>query len=471
MQNSQRAGQTAPLMITVSGCRGIVGASLTPEVVCRFAGAFAGWLGERGGARTVVIGRDGRRGGDVVAQLAIAALRAAGLRVVDLGVATTATVGVMVTHHAADGGLVVTASHNPAEWNGLKAITREGCAPPAKDAAAIIERYRADRVALAPSGQMGRGDADATAAHVHVARVLDAVSKLVPLDRIKERRAHVALDSVNASGALGGRMLLEALGCRVTAINAETTGDFPHAPEPTKENLVGLCGQVKAARADVGFAQDPDADRLAIIDERGGYIGEEQTLVIGARPVLKAAGRGATVAVNLSTSRMIDDVAKQTGARVVRSSVGEANVVEAMVREKCVIGGEGNGGVIWPPVALIRDSLGAMALTLAAMAQEGCSVSALTGLTPRYAIVKRKVDLPAGREGLAQRAGEAVAKKHAKERIDTQDGVRVDFEGKNAWLHVRGSNTEPIMRLIAEAPTEAEANAILDDAAKLVGAL
>ena len=455
-------GTSAPLMLSVSGCRGIVGASLTPETVCRYALAAASWM--NAGGRRVVLARDGRRGGDVVASIVCGALRAAGCDVIDLGVATTPTAGVMVRRYEAAGGLVVTASHNPGEWNGLKPLTREGCAPAAEDAARIVEGFHAGRRSLAAADAMGACDADDSASHAHVALVLEALGRVADIEAIKRRRFRVALDSVNASGVTGGRLLLEALGCELLHLHNDTGGVFPHPPEPTEDHLRDLCVNAREIDAAVAFAQDPDADRLAIIDENGRYIGEEYTLVLAAWALLGAPGApsGVSLAANLSTSRMIDDLAARFGARVVRTPVGEANVVAGMRREGCLLGGEGNGGVIWPEVVLIRDSLGAMALTLALAAREGKTMSELVAKVPAYAIVKRKAPIE---EGLAERAIAALQGRYAGERLDEQDGLRVDIESKNAWLHVRPSNTEPILRLIAEAPTRKDAETLLDDAA------
>ncbi len=462
----------APLMLSVSGCRGIVGASLTPGLVCEYVGAFAGWLRDRGGGDTdspIVVGRDGRAGGEVPHALAMGALRAAGFDVVDLGVAMTATVGVMIDHHDAAGGVVLTASHNPAEWNGIKCLVAPGSAPAPSDAEEILTRYRAGAPLLAGHDALGAARADDTSAHVHVGRVLKALSEIADLDRIKGRAFKVALDSVNASGSRGGAMLLESLGCELVHLNAESSGVFPHTPEPTAKNLAGLCETVRGQRVDVAFAQDPDADRLAVVDESGGYIGEEYTLAISAQTMLRARGAG-VIAANLSTSRMVDDIAQAAGGRVVRTPVGEANVVAGMrdAGDDCILGGEGNGGVIWPDVVDIRDSLSAMALTLAAMSATDAPISALVREIPSYSIGKRKLPI---RDGLAAAAIRAVSEAHADQRVDTQDGVRVDFENERAWLHVRASNTEPILRLIAEAPDDDLASKILDDAGSLVDSL
>lgn len=325
------------------------------------------------------------------------------------------------------------------------------------------------------------GDGRATAGHV--ARVLDALDRVV--GGAAGARGHaVALDSVNASGRIGARALLEnELGCALTAVGDEATGVFPHAPEPTRENLSGAGGlsdAVREAEAAVGFAQDPDADRLAVLDEAGGYIGEEYTLALTGLSVLSAMGeaaRGAVVVTNLSTSRMIEDVAAAFGATVERTPVGEAHVVAAMRRlasqgKRVVLGGEGNGGVIWPEVTFVRDALGAMGLVLALMGREGATVSALVAKINAmsiggngYAIEKRKVAI--GSRAEATPAVEAIAAAYSGERVDRQDGCRVDWADR--WLHVRASNTEPILRLIAEAPTEEMARAMLDEAGGIVG--
>ncbi len=458
-------------MASVSGVRGIVGASLTPGVISRFCGAFVSWLRAQPGCAVrpaVVVGRDGRAGGEVVAALAVSALRAAGVRVIDAGVATTPTVGFVVKRYQADGGLALTASHNPAEWNGLKPITRLGSAPAPAEAQEILERFERGAAAWAGHDELGELDGDDSAAHAHVAAALEALERVYPVEKIAAKRFRVALDSVNASGSLAGAMLLEALGCSVERVACDGSGVFPHTPEPTAENLTSLSEIARSSEVDVAFAQDPDADRLAIVDENGRYIGEEYTLVLAAKALLGDGGAGATLAVNLSTSRMIDDVAAELGASVVRAPVGEANVVASMRERGCVLGGEGNGGVIWPAVVDIRDSLGAMALVLALMAREGKTLSEIVDGLPRYAIVKKKAGI---REGLAVAAIGALKEKYAGNAMDEQDGLRVDFEDPPSWVHVRASNTEPILRVIAEAPTHDEAERIAGECESVIAAL
>ena len=472
---AQDDAREAPLMATISGCRGVVGVTMTPATVCRYVGAFCAWLRGHGssiGSSAVVLGRDGRRGGDLLHQTALAEVRASGFRVIDLGVAATPTVGVAVREHEAAGGLVITASHNPGPWNGLKPITADGRAPTVEAATDLLDRFARGESAHAAVEALGACECDGAATHGHVARVLDALGSVADIEAIQRRRFRIAVDSVNASGATGARLLADALGCSVTHLGAGESGVFAHAPEPTRENLTGadgLCDVVCEGRLDVGFAQDPDADRLAIIDERGGYIGEEQTLVIALESLLGAAGaRGGVVAANLSTSRMIDDAASRHGARVVRTPVGEAHVVSAIVQHACVIGGEGNGGVIWPRVVLIRDSLGAMALTLALMARSGEPLSTLVASWPAYEIVKAKIPAPAGG---AEPALRAVEEAWSDASLDRQDGVRVDLPGERAWLHVRASNTEPILRIIAEAPGRDAAETLVDRARRVVASV
>ncbi len=457
----------APLMLSVSGARGIVGRTMTPEVAAAYGGAFGSFLkATTGKARPrVVVGRDGRISGPPLAAAAIGGLTATGCDVIDIGVAMTPTVGVMIGHHRADGGLTVTASHNPIQWNGIKCLDGDGLAPPPAIAKEIVDRFKARRIDWCGPLETGRVSEDMAAARVHVDRVLENVD----VAAIRAQRFTVVLDSVNGSGCLGGRMLLEELGCGVQHIFGEMTGIFGHVPEPLAENLVDLAGAVRGAPgAACGFAQDPDADRLAIVDERGTFIGEEFTLVLAALRMLQRTG-GGTLAANLSTSRMVDDVAARfPGSHVVRTAVGEANVVAGLRGAKGVLGGEGNGGVIFPPVCWVRDSLTAMALVLELLAHEGKPLSAVIAGLPRYAMVKRKMEL-ASVGGMAAVAP-ALAKvkaAFAKERISDVDGVRVDFA--DGWVHLRASNTEPIVRVIAEAPTAERANELCDRCREAAG--
>ncbi|MCP3905502.1 MAG: phosphoglucosamine mutase [Planctomycetes bacterium] len=457
---------SAPLMLTVSGARGIVGRSMTPAVAAGFAATFATLVKEsRGPSPLVMLGRDSRPSGEAFAAAAMSGLVLAGCRVVDLGVVATPTVGVMIGEAGADAGLVVTASHNPIEWNGIKCLDGDGVALAAPVAVELIERYRAGVIGYVPVTDLAAVRRDESGHETHVARVLDAVD----CGPIRAAKFHVVLDSVNGGGAESGRMLLEALGCTVEHLNGEPTGRFAHVPEPIRENLVDLAEATAVHGAACGFAQDPDADRLAIVDERGRYIGEEYTLALAARRVLQVAG-GGDVAANLSTSRMIDDVAAAHGSTVLRTPVGEANVVAAMRRAGAVIGGEGNGGVVFPPVCWVRDSLAAMALVLGLVAEEGRPLGAIVDDLPRYGMIKRKVDLAdMGGTDAVPGVLAAVADHFdgAECRVNTADGVRVDLP--DGWVHVRPSNTEPIARIIAEAETAERAETLAAEAAEAAG--
>lgn len=483
----------APLMLSVSGLRGIVGHSLTPEVASRFAACFAAFLRERspGVTPSVVLGRDGRAGNTMLHHAALAGLTGAGVNVIDIGVAMTPTVAIATDALAGKSkgpvaGMVLTASHNPQQWNGMKCLladNRDGygsaaCAPEAALASKIVERFRAGTPSFVEWNAIGSASTDAEADAHHVARVLQAIEEVGLTDDAPAlgEGLKFAADSVNASGVQGCQQLLEALGVdEFCHLGNQTSGIFPHPPEPTLENLSapgGLCDAVRENNCAAGFAQDPDADRLALIDEKGRYIGEEFTLVLGTLAILESMKRagektqGRTLAANLSTSRMIDDIAARYGCTVLRTAVGEANVVAAMKKNQSIVGGEGNGGVIWPRVTYVRDSLSAIALTIGLIKMLDKPLSVIADSIPAYAIVKRKVDLTDTSQ--AKSAAEKVARHFAKERLDLQDGVRVDLESKRAWLHVRGSNTEPIMRLIAEAPTAAAANELLDEAARAI---
>ena len=441
---------------------------MTPVVAATFAGAFGSHIRTLVAGRRprLVVARDGRFGGESLARAVQGSLAATGADVIDLGVAMTPTVGLMIRALGADGGMAITASHNPIDWNGLKCLDGDGLAPPKEIADAIIARFKSADIAFAKPLEIGTVTTDLSANERHVARVIEVLGGASgAAARIRARGLSVVLDSVNASGCIGGRMLLEALGCHVTHIYGEPTGIFGHTPEPTAENLQELAAKVRALRDEgksvaCGFAQDPDADRLAIVDENGRYIGEEYTLVLAAQRMLELRGPFA-LAANLSTSRMIDDVAaKFAGAKVLRTAVGEANVVSALKPAGGLLGGEGNGGVIFPEVCWVRDSLSAMALVLDLVASRKEPLSQIVDALPRYAIEKTKVDL-AAIGGLSAVAGALTKLKSAfaNERINDSDGVRVDFA--DGWVHLRASNTEPIARVIAEAPTRERAKELI----------
>lgn len=431
------------LIISVSGLRGIVGESLTPAVAADFAAAFGTYLQSRhpgAGLRMVCVGRDSRPSGRMLAEAAAAGLSATGIDVVDIGLVTTPSAGIMTRHLGCVGGLVVTASHNPIEYNGIKCLLGNGAAPDAETAMQIRELFENRRLTFVDSVGVGDVCTDDRTDSIHLEKVLSILDP----ELISRRKFKVVLDSVNGAGGRIGGKFLGALGCEATFLNAEPSGRFAHPPEPVAENLTDLCARVNSAGADIGFAQDPDADRLAIVDEKGKYIGEEYTLALAAKYIFsKCKG---TAAANLSTSRMIDDVASAAGCSVIRTPVGEANVVKAMLDNDCIIGGEGNGGVIDLRVGCIRDSLVAMGLVLQLMAETGKTVSSLAAEIPRYDMVKDKF---AADEELAGRVMSAARNEFADARLNSSDGCRFDFD--DGWVHLRASNTEPVMRVIAEA--------------------
>jgi phosphomannomutase len=471
------------LIISVSGLRGIVGESLTADVARRYAAAFADILPEG----PVVVTRDGRANGAALVGPVAEGLHADGSRpVFDAGIAATPTTGVLVRHHRCAGGVQISASHNPAEYNGIKLFSAEGRVVPSEVGRRVQERFAcgANRQSKTASrsrtaGQAGSG-ARAADASRSVQQIIDTVSahwalveSIVDVGRIRAKKFRVLLDANHGSGSVLGKPLLERLGCEFVVFGGAPDGRFAHAPEPTAENLAGMLSEVLRAGADIGFCQDPDADRLAIIDGRGRYLGEEYTLALCVDHVLRRAP--GPVVTNCSTSRMSEDLARKYGAPFFRSAVGEANVVDEMLRRRAVIGGEGNGGVIDPRVGLVRDSFVGMALVLDALAARELPVSILAAELPRYAICKTKIELPTAAVAAAL---DALERHFADATSDRLDGLRLDFAGdampldrRGAWLLVRPSNTEPIVRIIAEAATEDAAHCLCQKARAVVSSL
>jgi len=449
-------------IISVSGLRGIVGDTLTAEVASRYAAAFAATLP----AGTVAISRDGRANGAELVAPVVAGLSQNGARrVLDAGIAATPTLGVLVQHHHCAGGIQITASHNPSPYNGLKLFSAEGRVVPANVGEVVLQQYRSLQSDNRQPGIKHPASSietlnDTTSAH------LSLIERIVDVERIRARRFRVLLDANHCSGSVLGKPLLERLGCNVVVLGGEATGRFAHEPEPLAENLRSVLQHVTRVAADVGFCQDPDADRLAIIDEHGRYLGEEFTLAICVNHVLRQTP--GPVVTNCSTSRMTEDLAKMYGVPFFRSAVGEANVVDMMIRENAVIGGEGNGGAIDPRVVLVRDSFVGMALVLDAMAERNQPVSALANELPRYAIYKTKLGL--NREAVAAAMG-SLERHFADATTNRLDGLRLDWQnadGSGKWLLIRASNTEPIVRIIAEAPTTEEAKSLCDAATKVM---
>lgn len=480
------------LMISVSGVRGLVGTDLTPEVVARWAAAFGAWAsdgkratgeGKRGARRPkIVLGRDARTSGPMFARAAAAGLMSVGCHIIDVGLVPTPTVQLAVEHHRAAGGIILTASHNPIEWNALKFVGPDGIFLDTVAGTRVRELAAGDALRRANYDAIGGVETDSDASARHLAAVL----ALPVLDRraIRRRRMRVALDPVRGAGGAVMPALLEALGCRVSAINLETDGRFPRPPEPIPEHLTALGRLVRRTKADVGIAVDPDVDRLAIVDERGRAIGEDYTLAFAIRAVLGRLDRGAvgrirrtrsnrptvspTIVCNLSTSLVVDDAAREFDAKVVRAPVGEAHVARKIIELDAVIGGEGNGGVMYPALHVGRDAPLAAALVLGLLAREQTSVSELMARWPRYAIVKAKVERGTPKAEQMAEVYAALRTRFREASADTQDGLRLAWSDR--WLHVRPSGTEPIIRLIAEAPTRGEAERLIEEGRRLCAA-
>ena len=433
------------LMVSVSGVRGRVGEALTPEIVATFAAGFGAWALSRagGGTRHVVVGRDARVSGPLFHRVVLSALQSVGCDVVDVGLAPTPTIQLAVEDSHAIGGLAITASHNPIEWNALKFIGSSGLFLDPGESAEM-RRVVGGQIPRATWDRLGAIHADGAAIERHLERVL--AIPFVDVGAIRARRFKVALDCVRGAGGAMVPALLDRLGCDVSAINVETDGRFPHPPEPVPENLGELERLVATSGADVGFAVDPDVDRLALVSERGKAIGEDYTLALAARLVLRHR-RGPVVA-NLSTSRILDDVAEEAGSRVIRTPVGEINVAIRMRTEQAPIGGEGNGGVILREVHLGRDAPIGVALVLQLLLEDGLPVSEIVRSYPTYAIVKDKLDRP---NAPLDAVYESLRAGFPEAAVDTQDGLRLAW--RDRWVHVRPSGTEPIVRVIAEAPS------------------
>jgi len=422
-------------MISVSGIRGIVGQSLTPELITRFALAFGNYV--KGG--TIVVGRDPRQSGLMIKHGVFMGLISTGCKVVDLDICATPSCSLMVKELGAHGGVMITGSHNPIEWNALKFMNSQGDILSAEEGKELLDIYYSGDFATAKWDSLEPVREDYSTNERHIQRVLEVTD----VEKIRKAKLKVALDSCNGAGAIITPLLLDRLGCEVVKIHCVPDGRFPHNPEPIFINLGDLCQKVQMAGADVGFAQDADADRLAVVDQNGRYLGEEYTLALAADYALSK--RPGPVAINMSTSRVIEDIAAKHGVEVFRTKVGEANVASRMRKDNCAIGGEGNGGVIDPRIHYVRDSLAGMALILESVADKARSLADIVSEIPQYDMVKMKVDC--GRE-LEDQLCADMEKALPKGRVDTLDGLRIDWE--DSWIHVRPSNTEPAIRVIAE---------------------
>jgi phosphomannomutase len=439
------------LMVSVSGIRGRVGDALTPEVVARYASAFGAWALAQGGSRQIVVGRDSRVSGPMFHRIVVGTLQLVGCDVIDIGLTTTPGCQLAVEHHHAGGAVMLSASHNPIEWNALKLIGSAGLFLEASQGA-DMRKLLETGIATATWDRIGTVTCDTEVAARHVATVL-AIPYL-DVQAIRRRRFKVALDCVRGSGATVMPALLEELGCEVVAINMEPDGRFPREPEPIPENLSALEALVKESGADIGLAVDPDVDRLAIVSDEGRAIGEDYTLALAAKLVLRHK-RGPVV-TNLSTSLLVEDVAREAGVQAIRAPVGEVNVAVRMRDEGAPIGGEGNGGVILPEVHLGRDAPIGAALLLQLLVEEGRPLSQVARSLPSYVIVKDKLARPNASLDAVYGALRAAFSDAAP---DTQDGLRLAWADR--WVHVRPSGTEPIVRVIAEAPDEAQARELV----------
>lgn len=441
------------LKISISGVRGVVGESLTPDLLTRFAQAFGTYMGHG----RIVVGRDTRTSGEMVRQAVVAGLLSSGCRIIDLGVCPTPTVQLAVRRTGAQGGIAITASHNPPEWNALKFVGPDGLFLDGGHARELLDIYHQGDYTKVAGTRMRQVDFVPKIAEEHVDLIIRNLGRLPH----GARRPRVAIDSCNGAGSVLTPRLLEMMGAEVIAIHVTPDGRFPRPAEPLPENLGALCRAVREHGADIGFAQDMDADRLAVVSEKGDPIGEERTLVLATQFVLRKTP--GPVVTNLATTHALEAVAARFGSSVTRTPIGEANVAKAMQKLNAVIGGEGNGGVIYPPVNFARDSLVGIALILHLLEESGKSVSDLVRDLPPCHMVKKRLTFP------SHRIGEMLIRlkqEYAAFPIDARDGVKVTLP--EGWFIVRGSNTEPVVRVVAESSSEEAAGKIAASVASLI---
>lgn len=439
------------LKISISGVRGVVGESLTPDLLTRFSQAFGTYMGQG----RIVVGRDTRTSGEMVRQAVVSGLLSSGCRIIDLGVCPTPTVQLTVRRLVAQGGIAITASHNPPEWNALKFVGPDGLFLDSGHARELLDIYHQGDYTKVAGSLMRPVSLAPHAGDEHVDKIIRVLGEL-------KSRPRVVIDACNGAGSVLTPRLIENLGAEVVGINTTPDGRFPRPAEPLPENLGALCQAVRDHHADIGFAQDMDADRLAVVSETGRPIGEERTLVLAAQFVLSRTP--GPVVTNLATTHALEHVAARFGCSVTRTPIGEANVANAMQRQKAVIGGEGNGGVIYPPINFARDSLVGIALILHLLVESGQSVSQLDKALPSCFMVKRRLPFPSHRiEDLLAR----VKREYAAYPSDTRDGVKIILP--EGWFIVRGSNTEPVVRIVAESSSEEAAAKIAAAVVDLVG--
>jgi phosphomannomutase len=451
------------LIKSISGIRGTIGGrpgdALTPVDTVKFAAAFGTWIKSRQGKK-IVIGRDARISGEMVNNLVCSTLQGLGLDVIDLGLSTTPTVEIAVPLEKAGGGIVLTASHNPSQWNALKLLNEKGEFISAEDGALILKVAQEENFDFAPVEKLGSYEKKNTYIKKHIELILK--NKLVNKKAIQKSKFKIVVDAVNSSGGICVPELLKALGVtKIKKLYCEPTGKFPHNPEPLPENIKAVCKEVKKGKYDLGIVVDPDVDRLALVQEDGKPFGEEYTLVAVADYVLsnlpagKAGKKGNTVS-NLSSTRALRDVTEKAKGTYTAASVGEVNVVNTMKQTKAVIGGEGNGGVIFPELHYGRDALMGIALFLTHLAKSKMTASELRKSYPNYFISKNKIELTP--QINVDEVLEKIKSKYMHEKINTADGVKIDFEKEKEWVHLRKSNTEPIIRIYAESQNEKKAD-------------
>jgi phosphomannomutase len=446
------------LIKSISGIRGTIGGkpgdTLSPVDVVKFAAAFGTWVKSRKGKK-IVIGRDARISGEMVSTLVSSTLQGLGLNVVDLGLSTTPTVELAVSLERADGGIILTASHNPIQWNALKLLNELGEFISAKDGAEVLRLAEQEAFDFAPVEKLGKYKTKDDYIDKHIELILKY--RLVDVKAIKKAKFRIAVDAVNSTGGIAVPKLLKALGVKeVKKLYCEPNGLFPHNPEPLPENIKELSKVVKKGKYDIGIVVDPDVDRLVLVMENGRPFGEEYTLVAVADYYMKHKP-GNTVS-NLSSTRALRDITEKAGCNYAPAAVGEVNVVAKMKETLAVIGGEGNGGIIVPDFHYGRDALIGIALFLSHLAHSEKKVSKLKKSYPEYFINKNKIELTP--EINVDEVLKGVQSKYKNEKINLTDGVRIDFEKEREWVHLRKSNTEPIVRIIAEAQTEERADAL-----------
>ena len=460
------------LIKSISGIRGTIGGEagqgLTPLDVVKYAAAFGTWVLNTTQNNTIIIGRDARLSGEMVSKLVAATLQGLGINVIDLGLSTTPTVELAVPAKKAGGGIILTASHNPKQWNALKLLNDQGEFISDQEGQQVLALADAEQFSFAPVNKLGQYSTDNTFLKKHVKAVL--ALPLVDAEAIRAKNFRVVIDCVNSTGGLALPLLLEALGVeKIEKLHCEPTGDFAHNPEPLPENLRDIARVLEKGSYDLGIVVDPDVDRLALVSENGQMFGEEYTLVAVADYVLKQRGGGNTVS-NLSSTRALRDVTERLGGNYTAAAVGEVNVVKKMKETNAVIGGEGNGGIIFPELHYGRDALVGIALFLTHLAKSGLTMTRLRASYPNYHISKNKIELTPDintDQILAQ-----MQKRYAKQPINTIDGVKIEFDKE--WVHLRKSNTEPIIRIYAESDSNATAdhlaNKIIGDIKEIISA-